>query len=103
MKTDFEISSIQYDDDKISIIKALSHLQTHCGLSDSYRLGNPVSRFGWTFVPLSIKPALRMCIEEKFVDMLKKTKGHKPDEKLTNFMTDFFQSRGCKLRLKLLG
>jgi hypothetical protein len=102
MKTVFEISSTQYDEDKINLIKALSHLQTQCDLSDAYQLGSPVSKFGWTFVPLWIKPALIIKIEEKFSDMIQKAKGRKNDEKLTNFMMDFFESRGCKIRLKLV-
>jgi hypothetical protein len=102
METLFEISSTQYDENKIHIIKALSHLQTQCGLSDTYKLGDPVSRFGWTFVPLWLKPSLIIKIQEKFSDMIQKAKGRKNDEKLTNFMMDFFESRGCKIRLKLV-
>jgi hypothetical protein len=34
--------------------------------------------------------------------MIKKAKGRKTDEKLTNFMIDFFESRGCKIKLKLV-
>jgi len=42
-------------------------------------------------------------IEEKFSDMIKKSKGRKNDDKLTNFMIDFFESRDCKIKLKLVG
>ena len=102
MQTFFQISSTQYDDDKILIIKALSHMQTLCEISDGYQLGDPVTRFGWTFVPLWIKPILQSKIEEKFSDMIKKSKGRKNYEKLTNFMIDFFESRDCKIKLKLV-
>ena len=102
MKTIFEVSTTNYDDDKILIIKALSHLQTVCELTDSYKLGKPVSRFGWTFVPLWLTPSLLTKIEEKFSDMIQKAKGRKSDEKLTNFMIDFFESRDCKIKLKLV-
>ena len=101
MKT-FQISSTRYDDDKIIIIKALSHLQTLCEITDGYQLGNPVTRFGWTFVPLWIKPNLLSKIEEKFSDMIKKSKGRKNEEKITNFMINFFESRDCKIKLKLV-
>ena len=101
MKT-FQISSTRYDDDKILIIKALSHIQTLCEISNGYQLGNPVTRFGWTFVPLWIKPSLLTKIEEKFSDMIKKSKGRHLEEKLTNFMIDFFESRDCKIKLKLV-
>ena len=102
MKTIFQISSTNYDGDKILIIKALSHIQTLCEITDGYQLGSPVAKFGWTFVPLWIKPILLSKIEEKFSDMIKKAKGRKPDEKLTNFMIDFFESRDCKIKLKLV-
>jgi hypothetical protein len=102
MNTIFQISSTQYDEDKILIIKALSHIQTLCEISDGYQLGKPVTKFGWTFVPLMIKSNLLFKIEEKFSDMIKKSKGRKNNEKLTNFMIDFFESRDCKLKLKLV-
>ena len=102
MKTIFEISTTRYNEDKIIIIKALSHLQTQCELTDAYQLGQPVSRFGWTFFPLLLKPTLLTRLEEKFSDMIKKAKGRKTEEKFTNFMIDFFESRGCKIKLKLI-
>jgi hypothetical protein len=102
MNSIFQISSTQYDEDKILIIKALSHIQTLCEISDGYQLGNPVTRFGWTFVPLMLKSNLLSKIEEKFSDMIQKSKGRKNNEKLTNFMIDFFESRDCKLKLKLV-
>ena len=34
--------------------------------------------------------------------MISKSKGRKNDEKFTNFMTDFFNSRDCKIKLKLV-
>ena len=98
----FQISSTHFDDDKILIIKAMSHIQTLCEISDGYQLGNPVTKFGWTFVPLFIKPSLLTKIEEKFSDMINNSKGRKNDEKLTNFMIDFFESRDCKIKLKLV-
>jgi len=102
MITTFQISTTRYDDNKILIIKALSHIQTLCEISDGYQLGSPVTRFGWTFVPLSMKQSFLTRIEEKFSDMIKKSKGRKNDEKLTNFMINFFESRNCKIKLKLV-
>ena len=80
----------------------MSHIQTLCEISDGYQLGNPVTRFGWTFVPLMLKSQLLSKIEEKFSDMIQNSKGRKNNEKLTNFMIDFFASRDCKLKLKLV-
>lgn len=102
MKIIFEVSTTQYDEDKMSMIKALSHLQTLCETPDAYQLGKPISRFGWTFFSLWLKPNLVTQIEERFSDMINKSKGRKNDEKFTNFMIDFFNSRDCKLKLKLV-
>ena len=102
MKTIFQVSSTNYDEDKILIIKAMSHLQTVCEVSDGFQLGPPVSRFGWTFFPLWIKPILLAKIEEKFFDMINRSEGRKKDDKLTNFLIDFFDSRDCKIKLKLV-
>ena len=43
-----------------------------------------------------------MEILQKFSDKIKKTKGDKPEEKFGNFMGDFFESHGCKIRVKLV-
>ena len=102
MKIIFEVSTTKYDADKISMIKALSHLETLCETPNSYKMGEPTSKFGWTFFPLWLSPQLISKIEEKFADMIIKYKGNKNDEKFTSFMTDFFNSRECNLKLKLV-
>ena len=102
MQIVYEVSTTQYDEDKICMIKALSHLQTLCETPDAYQLGKPVSRFGWTFFSLWLKPNLITKIEEKFSDMINKSRGKKNEEKFTNFMIDFFNSRDCKIKLKLM-
>ena len=101
MQIVYEVSTTQYDEDKICMIKALSHLQTLCQTLDAYQFGKPVSRFGWTFFPLLLKPILITKIEEKFSDMINKSIGKNNYQKFTNFMIDFFDSRGCKIKLKL--
>lgn len=97
-----EAGTTQYDDDIIQIKKALSHLETLCGASGSSMLGKPVSRFGWTFFQIAIKHELVQGIEKKFADMLARYGGNKSEEGLTNFLSDFFESKGCKIRLKLV-
>lgn len=101
MATTFEIASTNYEDDIFKIKKALSHLQTTCEITDGYLLSEPVSRFGWTFCKLLLKPAFTANLEKKFDDMIRRYKG-KHEEKLTDFMQDFFLARECKIKLKLL-
>jgi len=101
MVTILEIASTNYEDDVFQMKKALSHLQTTCEVSDGYILSNPVSKFGWTFFKLLLKSDFHFSIEKNFSDMFLKYKG-KREEKLSNFISDFFQSRGCKIKLKLI-
>ena len=61
-----EVSTTNYEDDELEIKKAMSHLQTQCGVINGYQFSEPISRFGWTFFPLWLKPSLITKIEEKF-------------------------------------
>jgi len=96
-----EIGTTNYDEHILPIKKALSHLQTNCEVTDGYSLGEPTSNFGWTFFQLLLKPGFRDNIEKNFSDMIQKYKGKK-EEKLLNFLSDFFESRGSKVKLKLI-
>jgi len=101
MVTILEIASTNYEDDVFQMKKALSHLQTACKVSEGYLLSDPVSKFGWTFFKLLLKSDFHFSIEKNFSDIILKNKG-KNEEKFTNFISDFFQSRGCKIKLKLI-
>ena len=71
-------------------------------IENGFLFNKPVSRFGWTFFKLWLKPNLHSKIDEHFSDMIKKTKGRKQNEKFCNFMSDFFLSKGCSVKLKLI-
>jgi len=102
MDTIFEVSSKNYDDDLLLIKKSLSHMETLVGCYNGYALGKPSSKFGWTFFKLSFKPNLKNGIEEKFADMLNKYRLNNASQKFTKFMTDYFQSKGCNIKIKML-
>ena len=101
MKIIFEVSTTNYDKDIEFVTTALDDLQKLCETDNGYQFSKPMSRFGWTFFKLWIKPNLFLKINEKFSDMIKKTKGSKQNEKFTNFMSDFFSSKECNVKLKL--
>ena len=101
MITIIEIGTTNYEDDNLTIKKALSHLQTACHVTDSYMISKPTSKFGWTFFQLSLKPHFNSSLENKFADMIQKYRG-KNEEKFIKFMSDFFESRGAKVKLKLV-
>ncbi len=90
-----EVGTKNYADDLLSIKIALSHLESLVGGYNGYDLGEPSSKFGWTFFKLAFKPNLQNGIEEKFSDMLKKYPSGDQSQKFAKFMIDFFQSRGC--------
>ncbi|MEK6980733.1 MAG: hypothetical protein AABW66_04675 [Thermoproteota archaeon] len=101
MNTVFEISTKNYGDDLLVIKKTLSHMETLVGSSNGYTLSEPSSKFGWTFFKLSFKPTLQNGIEEKFADMLNKYQLNNQSQKFTQFMTDYFKSKGCNIKIKI--
>lgn len=102
MDITLEISTKNYLDDLIAIKKALSHMESLLGAYNGYLLSEPTSNFGWTFFKLAFKPNLQSGIEEKFADMLDKYRWSNPSEKFAKFMTDYFNSRGCNVRIKII-
>ncbi len=97
-----QIGTKKYVDDLLLIKKALSHMETLVGGYNGYVLSEPESKFGWTFFRLTFKPNLQNGIEEKFSDMLKKYKTKDQQEKLAEFITDYFISKGCNLKIKIV-
>ena len=97
----FELSTTDYLEDKRLINNALSDMASQFGLPNDFAFGEPTSRFGWTFCKLWIKPNLLDAMSQKFDDMIRRYKG-KPDEKLTFFIADYFQSKGCKSKVKMI-
>ena len=102
MSTTFEISTKNYSNDKLAIKMALSHMETLVGSVNGYSLSEPYSKFGWTFFKIAMKPDLQSGIEKKFTDMMEKYSWSNPSDKFTNFMTDYFKSKGCEIKIKLL-
>jgi len=97
-----EVSTTNYGDDVLQIKKALSHLETRCGAPGTCALSEPVSRFGWTFFRIAMKPVLVDGIEAEFADMIQRYRDGKPEERLVKFLSDFFESRDCKIKLKII-
>ena len=98
----FEISITDYEKNIENVTKALDDLQKHYKIENGFLFSKPMSRFGWTFFKLWLKPNLHSKIDEHFSDMIKKAKGRKQNEKFCNFMSDFFLSKGCSVKLKLI-
>jgi hypothetical protein len=98
----FEVGTKNYLDDLLSIKKALSHMETLVSGYNGYVLGEPSSKLGWTFFKLTFKPNLQNGIEEKFSDMLQKYQKNTQHEKFAEFMIDYFSSKGCNVKIKIV-
>ena len=97
----FEISTTNYEEDIKTIQLAMTKMAAVCNISTGFRFGDPTSKFGWTFFQLFMDQELYVGIEDKFTDMIKKTKGDKPDEKFINFLGQYFESKGCNVKVKI--
>ena len=100
MGVTLEVSTKNYVNDKLAVKMALSHMETLVGSVNGYMLSEPYSKFGWTFFKIALKPELQEGIEKKFADMIEKYQWSNPTEKFTKFMTDFFASKGCDVKIK---
>jgi len=96
-----EIGTKNYLDDLLTIKKALSHMESLVDGYNGYVLSEPSSKFGWTFFKLSFKPNLQNGIEEKFSDMIMKYQANDKYKKFAKFMTDYFISKGCDIKIKI--
>ena len=98
----FEISTTNYEEDIKTIQLAMTKMAAVCNISMGFRFGDPTSKFGWTFFQLFMDQELYVGIEDKFADMIKKTKGDKHDEKFINFLGMYFESKGCNVKVKIV-
>ena len=96
-----EVGTKNYVDDLLSIKKSLSHMESLLGCYSGYSVSEPSTKFGWTFFKLSFKPELQTGIEEKFSDMIEKYQWSDQTQKFVKFITDYFLSRGCNVKIKL--
>ena len=97
----FEISTTKYAEDIELLQVAMTKMAALCNITTGFKFGEPVSRFGWTFFQMFLDQELYVGIEDEFSDMIKKCKGNKPDEKFTNFLNQYFESKGCNVRVKI--
>ena len=97
-----EISTKDYDNDLVLVKRALSQMETLLQAYNGYLLSEPNANFGWTFFKIAFKPELQKGIEEKFSDMINKYRWSRQPEKFSKFMGDYFQARGCNVKVKLV-
>ena len=98
----FEVSTTKYETDKELVTLVMKDLQSSCGVTDGFLLSNPVEKFGWTFFKILFKNELLAGMQEKFGTHMINAKGKAFQEKFTDFVTKFFESKNCKIRMRLV-
>ena len=98
----FEISTTKYETDRELVSSVMKDLQLSCGVTDGFLLSEPIEKFGWSFFKVLFKSELFAGMQEKFGTQIMDTKGKAFQDKFTGFVTKFFESKNCKVRMKLL-
>lgn len=97
-----EIATTKFESDRELVNSAMESLQLLCGVKDGFLISNPMDRFGWSFFKVLFKTELLLAMQQKLGNQISLSKGRRPEEKFTHFMTNFFEYKNCKVRLKLL-
>ncbi len=100
--TILEIATTKYETDRELVTSAMDNLQTLCGVKDGFLISNPMERFGWAFFKILVKNELLSAIQLKLGDQVTHSKGKKPEEKFVSFMTNFFEHKNAKVKVKLI-
>ena len=87
----FELSTTKYDKDLQLIELAMNKVAALCNVDKGFKFGEPVSRFGWTFFSIFIDQELYFGIQDKFTDLIKRSKGDKQDEKICKLSIQLFR------------
>src|SRR3972149_11991929 len=98
----FEVATTNYENDIKLVSSVMEELQLLCGVTDGFLLSNSIEKFGWAFFKILFKGELLSGMQQKLADQIMNSKGKKPDEKFTEFITKFFESRNCKVKMKLV-
>ncbi len=77
-------------------------MESLLGCYNGYALSEPSTNFGWTFFKIAFKTNFQDAIEKKFADMIGKYRWANQSEKFGKFMNDFFNAKGCTIRVKIL-
>jgi len=96
----FEISTTKYEENIKFLQVAMTKMAAVCNVTVGFKFGDPVSRFGWTFFSIFIDQELYFGIQDKFTDLIKRSKGDKQHEKFANFLSSYFESHGCNVKVK---
>ena len=98
MQALFQLSTRRYDEEIGLVKKAMIDLQSICKLKNSYEIGEPFSKAGWTFFTVQINSEMVAVIEKS--GMLEGALGYRIAEQLKNFLGHFLESKGSQVRIE---
>jgi len=94
----FQLSTRSYDKEIILVKKAMEELETICKVNNGYEIGEPMSKFGWTFFNIQLSSEMTSIIEKS--SMMEGAQGFNIAEQLKNFLGHFLEKRGSQVRIK---
>jgi hypothetical protein len=94
----FQLSTRRYEEEIPLIKKAMVDLEGICKLKNSYTIGEPFTRAGWTFFTIQISTEMVHIIEK--TGMLEGAIGFRVPEQLKNFLGHFLESHGSQVRIE---
>ncbi len=76
----------------------MEELETICKVNNGYEIGEPVSKFGWTFFNIQLSSEMTSIIEKS--GMMEGARGFNIAEQLKNFLGHFLETKGSEVRIK---
>ena len=93
----FQLSTRNYQEELPLVNQALKQLENICKVTNSYKLGEPFTKAGWTFFTLQITNEMVSIIEK--TGMLEGAIGFRIPEQLKNVLGHFLESKGSQVRI----
>lgn len=79
----------------------MSQLESLTGCYNGYMIGKLSYNLGWTFFKMTLKPELEDSIRKRFSSMIDKYKMGDQDSKFMRFMNEYFDYKGCNVKLQI--
>jgi len=98
MQALFQLSTRSYEEEIPLVKKAMIDLEGICKIKNSFTIGEPFTRAGWTFFTIQITSEMVHTIEN--AGMLEGAIGFRIPEQLKNFLGHFLESHGSQVRIE---
>jgi len=98
MRPLFQLSTRSYDKEIKLVKKAMEELESICKVKNGSEIGEPISKFGWTFFNIQLSSEMTSIIEKS--GMMEGARGFNFAEQLKNFLGHFLEERGSQVRIK---